>query len=85
MPVIFRFGPFTFRIHSNENRMAHEPTHVHVDSPDGSAVFWLMPVSLRGAWGYTPRQVALIRRIVSANRDLLLRRWDEFFDEDHSA
>ncbi len=43
-----------------------------------------MPVSLRAAYGYTPPHVALIRRIVSANRDLLLRRWDEFFDEDHN-
>ena len=68
----------------HENRMAHEPPHVHANSAGGSAVFWLMPVSLRAAYGYTPPHVALIRRIVSANRDLLLRRWDEFFDEDHN-
>jgi hypothetical protein len=31
MPVIHRFGPYVFRIHSNENREAHEPPHVHVE------------------------------------------------------
>lgn len=82
MPVIHRFGPYTFRIHSSENRGAREPPHVHVGSAGRSAVFWLAPVSLREAWAYTPREIALIRRLVVVNRDLLLRRWDEFFDEE---
>ena len=36
MPVIHRFGPYVFRIHSNENREANEPPHVHVESPAGA-------------------------------------------------
>ncbi|MCU0504928.1 MAG: DUF4160 domain-containing protein [Chloroflexi bacterium] len=83
MPVVHRFGPYAFRIHANENRAAHEPPHVHVESGGHSAVFWLMPVHLRDAWGYTPREVERIRRLVTANRQLLLRRWDDFFDEEH--
>lgn len=81
MPVIHQFGPYLFRIHANENRGAHEPPHVHVESAGRSAIFWLAPVHLRGAWGYTPREVERIRRVVVANRELLLRRWDDFFDE----
>jgi hypothetical protein len=46
MPVIHRFGPYVFRIHSNENREAHEPPHVHVESAGRSAAFWLAPVHL---------------------------------------
>jgi hypothetical protein len=85
MPVIHRFGPYVFRIHANENRDAGEPPHVHVESAGRSAVFWLAPVHPREAWGYTPREVDRIRRIVVANRELLLRRWDEFFDRDRRA
>jgi len=31
------------------------------------------------AWGYTPREIERIRRIVIVNRDHLLRQWHEFF------
>ena len=78
--MIHRFGPYVFRIHANENREAREPPHVHVESAGRSAVFWLAPVQLRAASGYTPREVELIRRLIEVNRDLLLRRWDDFFD-----
>jgi hypothetical protein len=44
-------------------------------------VFWLEPVHLREAWGYTPREVDRIRRLVLANRDLLLERWHDFFHD----
>ena len=81
MPVVHRFGPYVFRIHSNENREAREPPHVHVESAGRSAVFWLQPVHLREAWGYTPREIDRIRRLVLANRDLLLERWHDFFHD----
>jgi hypothetical protein len=42
---------------------------------------WVTPVSLRSVCGYTPREVERVRRIVLANRHLLLGRWHEFFDE----
>jgi len=56
MPVVRRFGPYVFRIHSDENDPAHEPPHIHVESAGRSAVFWLAPVCLRDAWGYTPER-----------------------------
>jgi hypothetical protein len=61
------------------NREANEPPHIHVRSSDGAAEFWLSPVHLRDAWGYTPREIERIRRMVIGNRDQLLRRWHEFF------
>jgi hypothetical protein len=81
VPVVHRFGPYRFYFFSNENRATRERPHIHVRSGDGQAVFWLAPVSPRMAWGYTPREDERIRRIVLANRELLLGRWDEFFDE----
>ncbi len=79
MPVVHRFGPYVFRIHSNENRQANEPRHVHIVSGPGSAVFWLDPVRLRAAQGYNPVEVSRLRRIVEARRRVLVRKWDDFF------
>lgn len=38
-----------------------------------------MPV-VRKAWGYTPREVERIRRLVVVHRGEILRQWHEFFD-----
>lgn len=81
MPVVHRFGPYTFYFFSNENRASGEAPHIHVRSGEARASFWLQPVSVRRAWDYTPREILRIRRIVEAHRELLLRRWHEFFDE----
>lgn len=80
MPVVHRFGPYRFYFYSHENQQTGEPPHIHVVSAHGSASFWLAPVSLREAWGYTPREVERIRRLVVAHREEILRRWHEFFD-----
>ncbi len=79
MPVIHRFGPYRFLFFAHENRELNEPPHVHVIAGDRHAIFWLSPISLRDSWGYTPREIARIRRIVVDRREEMLRRWDEFF------
>jgi Domain of unknown function (DUF4160) len=81
MPVVHRFGPYRFRFFANENRAINEPPHIHVESADGIATFWLSPVSLRNSWGYTPREIERIRRIVTTHRLELLRHWHDFFHE----
>ena len=80
MPTVHRFGPHRFFVWSHENQETGEPPHIHVESADGLAVFWLSPVAVRESWGYTPRQLATIRRVVMAHRTQLLSRWHEFFD-----
>jgi hypothetical protein len=79
MPVILRFGPYRFSFWANENVEAGEPPHVHVRSADGWATFWLDPVRLRRARGYTAAEIERIRRIVVARRIEFRRRWHEFF------
>lgn len=80
MPTVHRFGPYRFYFYSQENQATFEAPHIHIASSGGRAVFWLKPVSLRINRGYTPREVERLRRIVIANRALLLRSWNEFFD-----
>ena len=38
-------------------------------------------IAYRESWGYTPREIERIRRLVVVHREELLRRWDEFFGE----
>jgi hypothetical protein len=80
VPTVHRFGPYRFFFYSDENRETREPPHVHVWSSGRIAVFWLSPVSLREAHGFRPREVERIRRMVIGSRELLLRRWHEYFD-----
>ena len=76
VPTVMRAGPYRFFIWSHE---PPEPAHIHVESGDGHAKFWLDPVSLAEAEGYNPREVARIRRIVVANRSELRERWRDIF------
>jgi len=63
MPVIHRFGPYVFRIQSNEHRMIDQPRHVHSKSARGSAIFWLDPVRLRESQGYNPVELGRLRAL----------------------
>jgi Domain of unknown function (DUF4160) len=81
VPVVHRFGPYVFYFYSRENRESFEAPHIHVRSGDGRAVFWLQPVSLRASWGYNPAEIERVRRLVVANRELLMRRWNGYFDQ----
>ena len=81
MPTVHRFGPYRFYFFSEENDASHEAPHIHVRSGNGVASFWLAPVSVRDFEGYNRREVERLRRNVVANRELLLRRWHEFFDQ----
>jgi len=80
VPTVNRFGPYRFYFFAHENRDSFEGPHVHVRSANGAAALWLNPVSVRDFQRYTPREVERIRRIVVANRELLLRHWHDFFD-----
>ena len=80
MPTVHRFGPYAFYFFAHENVESFEGPHVHVRSGNGHAAFWLNPVRIRDDAGYNPRELNRIERIVIANRELLLRRWHEFFD-----
>jgi hypothetical protein len=55
-----------------------EPRHVHVKGGgEGEAKVWLDPVELAANKGYTPGQIRRVLAVVSENREVLTRRWDE--------
>lgn len=78
MPTVLRIGGFRFFFFSNEGV---EPPHVHVESADNYAKFWLAPVSLAQSIGYNSGELNTVRRLVEQNRPLFLERWNDYFGD----
>lgn len=79
MPVVFRVAGLRFFFFSNEG-LPREPAHIHVKGSGSDAKIWLEPeISIADSYGFNSRQLADIIRIVSENRDRILRAWHEHF------
>ncbi|HEY3354594.1 MAG TPA: DUF4160 domain-containing protein [Polyangia bacterium] len=76
MPTVLRTGGFRFFFFSNEGT---EPPHVHVDSGDGYAKFWLDPVELAASVGFNARELRHVRLLVIAHRERFREAWNEHF------
>ena len=76
MPTVLRRKGFRFFFFSNE---VNEPAHIHVESDDKYAKFWLEPVQLAKSVGYSARELSEIRNLVTENVGVLRRKWDEYF------
>ena len=76
MPTILRDGPYRFYFFSGDRG---EPRHVHVDSGDSSAKFWLSPVSVHYNLGFSARELRVIERIVRQRQEEFMEAWDAYF------
>lgn len=76
MPTVLKVGKFRFFFFSNEGS---EPVHIHVESDDKYAKFWLEPVRFAKSVGYSARELNEIRRLVIDNVTLFKERWYEYF------
>lgn len=76
MPTVLRVGAFRFFFFSNEG---DEPIHVHVESGDNYAKFWLEPVQLARSIGYSAGELNVIRKLVMGNVDRFKEKWHEHF------
>lgn len=76
MPTALTVGKFRFFFFSNEGR---EPVHIHVESDDKYAKFWLEPVELSRSVGYSARELSEIRKLIGENINILKEAWDEHF------
>lgn len=77
MPTALRIGPYRFFFYAGDRE---EPPHIHVESGDNIAKFWLEPVRLQSSGGYNRRDINRIRRLVEEHRQSLMDSWNEFFD-----
>lgn len=79
MPELFRFFGLRFAFFSND----HPPIHVHVRSSDGTAKFEVNPVLLIENKGLKPKDLKLAEALILENEELIINRWNDFFDHDH--
>jgi hypothetical protein len=79
MPTVFRERGFRFFFYSNEGS-PREPAYIHVEKDNNEAKFWLIPaVQVAYNDGYDARTLRELLVIVTVNRDLIERAWNEFF------
>jgi hypothetical protein len=75
VPTILRSGPYRVYFHSHE---PHEPPHVHVDRDRASCKMWLNPLAMASSLGFKAAELRDIERLVSENRAMLAKAWEEF-------
>jgi len=77
MPNVLKIGRHRFFFFSREG---HEPPHIHVETAENAAKFWLTPVQLVWAVGYNAKELRQIRELIEENVDLFLEKWNEHFN-----
>jgi Domain of unknown function (DUF4160) len=75
-PTVLRQGPYRFYFFAGDRA---ERRHIHMESADGEAKFWLQPVVLADSWGYSSGELRAIQRIVVAHHEEFVRAWNAFF------
>jgi Domain of unknown function (DUF4160) len=79
MPVVFRQGGLRYYFFSNEGSPPESP-HIHIKGGGRVAKIWLEPdISIDESYGFNPRELSNILRIVTENRDFILRAWHDHF------
>jgi hypothetical protein len=77
VPTVLRSGPHRFFFFSKED---HEPPHIHVETAENAAKFWLTPVSLAWAAGYDARELRKLRELIEAQAEFFVEKWYEHFN-----
>lgn len=79
MPVVFRYQGIRFFFFSNEGN-PREPVHIHAESSEGEAKFWLYPdVTVAKSAGYGRKQLSQLAKVVTDRREEIERAWNEHF------
>ena len=78
MPTILRIGPYRFFFYAGDR---NEPPHVHIERDDKLAKFWLEPVKLQDGGGFSTTEINRLSKLMENNSDLLLRSWNEYFND----
>ena len=76
MPTVLRVAGFRFFFYSLEGA---EPPHVHVETGDKVAKFWLDPVSLAESHGFRSHELNRLRMLVIEHRLHFLEAWHAHF------
>jgi hypothetical protein len=76
MPTVLRIHGHRFFFFSNEG---NEPSHIHVETAEKYAKFWLNPVALAKSIGYNSKELGQLRELVEEHQNLFKEKWYEYF------
>ena len=76
MPTVLRIRNYRFFFFSNEG---NEPQHIHVESSNKYAKFWLEPVQLARSVDFNARELNEIRKMILENLNFVKEKWHEYF------
>lgn len=76
MPTITIIGQYRFFFFSNEG---FEPPHIHVESGENYAKFWILPVKLARTSGFNKSELHKLRRIIFEKQQFFKEKWDDHF------
>ena len=81
-PTILVAGGFNFFFYSRDaSGEGLEREHVHVRKGSGEAKLWISSGELVYSYGFSPRELRKIRKIVVEQSALLKAAWNEHFRE----
>lgn len=82
MPTVFYQGKYRFYFYSNEFQAQGflEPIHVHVESSENEAKFWLVPeLSLASNQGFRSKELSEIEKIIEERKEEIIQKWNQHF------
>ena len=77
MPTVLRIAAYRLFFYAGDR---DERQHVHVERDNHLAKIWLNPISLQTRGGFSETDIRRIK-LVEQNREILTRRWNEFFND----
>jgi len=75
MPTVLRVEGHRFFFFSNEG---NEPPHIHVETGENYAKFWLDPVEVADTEGYNAKELRRLRELVIQHRAQFEEKYHEF-------
>ena len=79
MPNVFTWNGYRFHFFANEGD-PREQMHIHVSRAGAKAKFWLYPdVEMNYNRGCNKREIKQLEQVVSARRDEIEDKWNDFF------
>ncbi len=76
MPTVLKLKSYRFFFYSSDKE---EPPHVHVESGDKAAKFWLDPIRLHSSGGFKRTEINKIHKMILKHQEKLLEAWNEYF------
>lgn len=76
MPTVLKQGPYRFFFVALDRA---EPPHIHVQRDALVAKFWLDPMMLHNAGGFSRKELGAVAELVEKHKTLFLEKWHEFF------